>query len=214
MERKHMTGVILAGGEGKRLGRDKTEIVLAREESVIENIISKLSTSFEELLMVTSQKKYTHYAHHFAHLKVKIHTDIFDARGAIAGVHSGLHHASHQYSFFVGCDMPFLNLSLIDYFKQVADGNDVVVAQCEAGYEPLHAMYSKSCIPYLTKLIHNNNLRIYDFYPDVRSRIVRDDEVLRYDPERLSFFNINTRQALHEAHKIHQSLVKRENCTL
>ena len=68
MERKHMTGVILAGGEGKRLGRDKTEIVLAREESVIENIISKLSTSFEELLMITSQKKYTHYAHRFAHL--------------------------------------------------------------------------------------------------------------------------------------------------
>ena len=69
MEKKQMTGVILAGGEGKRLGRDKTEIVLAREESVIETIISKLSTSFEELLMITSQKKYTHYTHRFAHLK-------------------------------------------------------------------------------------------------------------------------------------------------
>jgi len=214
MERKHMTGVILAGGEGKRLGRDKTEIVLAREESVIENIISKLSTSFEELLMITSQKNYSHYTHRFAHLKVQIHTDIFDGRGAIGGVHSGLHHASHHYAFFVGCDMPFLNLSLIDYFKQIADGNDAVVAQCESGYEPLHAIYSKVCIPYLTKLIRHNNLRIYDFYPDVRSRIVRDDEVRRYDPEKLSFFNINTRQALHEAHIIHQSLVKREHCTL
>jgi len=209
-----MTGVILAGGEGKRLGRDKTEIVLAREESVIETISSKLSTSFEELLMITSQKNYTHYAHRFAHLKVKIHTDIFDARGAIAGVHSGLHHALHQHSFFVGCDMPFLNLSLIDYFKQIVDGNDVVVAQCESGYEPLHAIYSKSCIPYLTKLIQNNNLRIYDFYPEVRTRIVQEDEVARYDPEKLSFFNINTRQALNEAHKIHKSLVKRENFTL
>ena len=214
MERKHMTGVILAGGEGKRLGRDKTEIVLARQESVIETISSKLSTSFEELLMITSQKKYTHYAHRFAHLKVKIHTDIFDARGAIAGVHSGLHHASHQHSFFVGCDMPFLNLSLIDYFKQIVDGNDVVVTQCESGYEPLHAIYSKSCIPYLTKLIQNNNLRIYDFYPEVRTRIVQEDEVARYDPEKLSFFNINTRQALNEAPKIHKSLKKRGNCTL
>jgi len=214
MERKHMTGVILAGGEGKRLGRDKTEIVLAREESVIETIISKLSASFEELLMVTSEKKKAHYTQRFSHLKLKIHTDIFDARGAIAGVHSGLCHASHHYSFFVGCDMPFLNLSLIDYFKQIADGNDVVVAQCASGYEPLHAIYAKSCIPYLTKLIQNNNLRIYDFYPDVRSRIVREDEVKRYDPDKLSFFNINTRQALHEAHRIHKSLVQGEHCML
>ncbi|MBW1824515.1 MAG: NTP transferase domain-containing protein [Deltaproteobacteria bacterium] len=111
IDNKHMTGVILAGGEGKRLGRDKTEIVLAREESVIETIISKLSTSFEELLMVTSKKKKAHYMQRFSHLNVKIHTDIFDALGALAGVHSGLHHISHQHSFFVGCDMPFLNLS-------------------------------------------------------------------------------------------------------
>jgi molybdopterin-guanine dinucleotide biosynthesis protein A len=75
-------------------------------------------------------------------------------------------------------------------------------------------MYSKSCIPYLTKLIQNNNLRIYDFYPEVRSRIVQDEEVARYDPEKLSFFNINTWQELNEANKINKLLVKREHCTL
>lgn len=214
MEFKPMTGVILAGGEGKRLGSDKTEIVLAREESVMEMIISKMNASFEELLIITSESKKEHYKQRFSHLRVSIHADIFDVRGAIAGVHSGLYHASHHYSFFVGCDMPFLNFPLIDYFKQIAEGNDVVVAQSASGYEPLHAIYSKSCIPYLTKLIGDKNLRIYDFYPEVGTRIVLEDEVARYDPERLSFFNINTRQALHEAHQIYKSLAQRENCTL
>jgi molybdopterin-guanine dinucleotide biosynthesis protein A len=209
MERKHMTGVILAGGEGKRLGRDKTEIVIERE-SLIETIIAKLSTSFEELLVITSKKKYTHYAHRFAHLKVKVYTDIFDKRGSIAGVHSGLHHASHQHAFFVGCDMPFLNLFLIDYFKQLADGNDVVVAQCVSGYEPLHAIYSKRCMGYLEKLMQSNNLRIYDFYDEVKLHIVGEEEIESYDPGKLSFFNINTEQALYEALKIQQFLTDRE----
>jgi molybdopterin-guanine dinucleotide biosynthesis protein A len=209
MERKHMTGVILAGGEGKRLGRDKTELVID-SESLIETIIAKLSTLFEELLMITSKRKYTHYAHRFAHLKVKIHTDIFNIRGSIAGVHSGLHHASHQHSFFVGCDMPFLNLSLIDYFTQIAEGNDVVVAQCASGFEPLHAIYSKRCMSYLEKLMQSNNLRIYDFYDEVKLHIVREDETERYDPGKLSFFNINTKQALYEALIIQESLTDRE----
>ncbi len=205
-----MTGVILAGGEGKRLGRDKTEIVIDRE-SLIEKIISKLEKSFEEILLITSVKKCTHYTDRFSHLKVKIHSDIYDGKGAIAGVHSGLHHSSHQHSFFVGCDMPFLNIPLIEYFKQLAVGNDVVVAQCEAGYEPLHAVYSKRCMIYLEKLMKKNNLRIYDFYDEVKTRIVREDEIGKYDPEKLSFFNINTEEALSEAIKIQKKITSKEN---
>ena len=67
MESRHMTGVVLAGGEGKRLGRDKAEIVI-ESESLIETIISKLKTSFEEILIITLKNKYAHYAHRFAHL--------------------------------------------------------------------------------------------------------------------------------------------------
>jgi molybdopterin-guanine dinucleotide biosynthesis protein A len=99
---------------------------------------------------------------------------------------------------------------LIDYFKQIADENDVVVAQCVSGYEPLHAIYSKRCMPYLEKLMQNNNLRIYDFYDEVKLHIVGEEEIESYDPGKLSFFNINTEQALYEALKIQQFLTDRE----
>jgi len=208
--RKKMTGVILAGGEGKRLGLDKTEIVIARE-LLIETIISKLRESFEEIVLITSKNKLKKYTSRFSHLNVKIYTDIFDEKGAIAGIHSGLYHSSNYHSFFVGCDMPFLNPSLIDYFKQISDSNDVVVAQCESGFEPLHAVYSKRCMSYLEKLIQSNNLRIYDFYDEVKLRIVKEDEIERHDPQKLCFFNINTEKSLHEAIKIQKSLTNREN---
>lgn len=212
MDTVRMTGVILAGGEGRRLGSDKTEIVLARE-SLLETIITKLSTSFEEILIITSQKKQTPYADRFSWRGVKVYPDIFEARGAIAGVHSGLVHASYEYCFFAGCDMPFLNLSLIGYFKQLAPGNDAVVAQWAAGYEPLHAVYSKRCLSPVAGLIQGNNLRIYDFYPEVRLRTVQEEEITRFDPLKLSFFNINTQQALREAYTIHRSLERGENYT-
>jgi molybdopterin-guanine dinucleotide biosynthesis protein A len=210
VEGKHMTGVILAGGEGKRLGRDKTEIVI-EGALLIEGIVSKLRKSFEEILLITSKKKLQHCSSRFSHLDIKIYADIFDGTGSIAGVHSGLYHSSHSHAFFVGCDMPFLNLSLIDYFKQITDENDVVVAQCEAGFEPLHTIYSKRCMTYLEKLIQSKNLRIYDFYDEVKIRIVREDERERYDPLKICFFNINTEETLHEAIKIQNSLTNREN---
>ena len=204
-----MTGVILAGGEGKRLGRDKTAIVIDRE-LLIETILSKLKESFEEILLITSKKKLKNYTSRFSHLNVKIYADIFDGKGSVAGVHSGLCHSSNYHSFFVGCDMPFLNPSLIEYFKQITEGNDVVVAQCASGFEPLHAVYSKKCMSYLEKLIQSNNLRIYDFYDEVKLRIVREDEIEKHGPQKLCFFNINTEEALHEAIKLQKSLSNRE----
>lgn len=200
-----MTGIILTGGEGKRFGKDKTEIKL-NGELLIERIVSTLRKSFGEVLIITTEKKLKIYERNLSGLNVKVYPDVFPEKGAIGGIHSGLIFSSNYHSFFVGCDMPFLNSSLIEYFKKISEGNDVVAAKFESGFEPLHAVYSKRCISYIEDMIKKDNLRIFDFYNKVKLRIVREDEIRRYDPEKLSFFNINTEEDLKEAIYILQRL--------
>ncbi|MEW6455481.1 MAG: molybdenum cofactor guanylyltransferase [Acidobacteriota bacterium] len=205
-----MTGIILAGGEGKRFRKDKAEIKL-NGELLIERIVSKLRKSFKEVLIITSEKKLKGYERNFSGSDVKIYPDIYSEKGAIGGIYSGLNFSSSYHSFFAGCDMPFLNLSLIEYFKNISEGNDVVVAKFKSGFEPLHAVYSKRCINYIEDLIKKDNLRIFDFFNEVKLRIVKEDEIRRYDPEKLSFFNINTEEDLNKAIKIQKLLNKKKS---
>ncbi len=202
-----MTGVILAGGVGRRLGKDKAKIEL-EGELLIERVLSKLRDSFEETLIITSVEKLKDYKRNFSRSNVKIFSDIFPNKGAIGGIYTGLRFSTSFYSFFFGCDMPFLNQSLIDYFKSISEGYDIVVAKLEYGFEPLHAIYSKRCIYYIENLIKNDNLRIFDFYNYVRVRTVQEYEIKKYDPQMLSFFNINTEEDLKEAIKIMKLLIK------
>ena len=64
--------------------------------------------------------------------------------------------------------------------------------------EPLHAVYSKNCIAPIQKLLERGNHRIIDFFPQVKVKYV-EEELNRFDPEHLSFFNINTQNDLDKA---------------
>lgn len=186
-----MTGIILAGGEGKRLGKDKAAIML-NGELLVSKIVSTLKKVFKEVLIITSEEKLESYKSILSGQNIKIYPDIYQQKGALGGIHSGLKFSSSFHSFFAGCDMPFLNLSLIEYFKEISKAYDVVVAKLESRFEPLHAVYSKNCLPYIEDLIKKDNLRIFDFYDKVKLRIIGEDEIERYDSKKLSFFNINT----------------------
>ncbi|MGQ9618290.1 MAG: molybdenum cofactor guanylyltransferase [Candidatus Aminicenantia bacterium] len=202
-----MTGIILAGGEGKRLGKDKALIKL-NSELLVKRILSILRESFEEVLIITSEEKLKIFERNLSGLNVKICPDIYNKKGALGGIHTGLNFSSNFHSFFVGCDTPFLNFHLIEYFKEISDGNDVVVAKFNSKFETLHAVYSKKCIVYIEELIKKDNLRIFDFYDKVKLRIVDEIEVRRYDPKKLSFFNINTKEDLKKAIMIYRLLKK------
>lgn len=73
--------------------------------------------------------------------------------------------------------------------------------------EPLHAVYSKNCTGPMKNLIERGNLKITDFFDLVKVRYVGKEELDRFDPQRLSFFNINTEDDLKKA----RMLAAREN---
>lgn len=187
-------GVILAGGESRRFGRDKALVILGKKR-LIEYGLDLLRSIFEEVLIIANQPR------QFQFLDVPIACDVIRGAGSLGGVLTGLIHAKAEKCFIVACDMPFLNPSFIRSLVDRADRYDVVVPVVKGEPEPLHAVYSKRCIGPIAKRILEKDYRIINFYTRVTTLQVKEEEWLHLDPERLSFLNINTPSDFEDALK-------------
>jgi molybdopterin-guanine dinucleotide biosynthesis protein A len=135
-------------------------------------------------------------------LKGKVIVDLYPGKGALGGIYTGLADADSFYSLVVGCDMPFLNRDLLRYLIGLAPGFDAVVPEINNMYEPLHAVYSKGCLAPINELIGQNRLGISQLFNLVKTRYVGKDKIAKFDPQFLSFFNVNTQDDLEKARKL------------
>lgn len=177
------------------MGIDKAFLQVGGEV-LIEGIIRKLSQLSQEIMIVSdSPLRYERF-------KVKLVEDIHPGKGALGGIHSGLKEAGSFHSLVVACDMPFLNLPLLDYMLTLRFGYDVVLPRIGEYREALHTIYSKRCLLPIEKQLEKGRLKILDFLPRVCVRYVEEEEIALHDPEHLSCFNINTVADLALARKI------------
>jgi molybdenum cofactor guanylyltransferase len=189
VERTPISGIILSGGKSTRMGKNKAFIEIGGIP-IIERIHAIFSSLFQEVLIITDEKEL------FGHLKATIHSDLIPNQGAVAGLYTGLLLASSPYSFCVACDMPFLKKPLIEYLTGQIDGYEAIVPRTKDGLQPLHAIYSKSCLGAIQTIMERKNPKIIDFYPWVKVRFVEEEEFRLLDPTNESFININTPEDL------------------
>jgi len=74
---------------------------------------------------------------------------------------------------------------------EICDNHDVVIPRLDSRLEPLHAIYSKHCLTPIREQLDTGELAVRHFLKRVRVRYLETEEIERFDPERLSFFNIN-----------------------
>ena len=193
-----ITSIILAGGRSSRLGREKLAEVIAGK-SLIERAVSTLISLSQEILIVISQKQARSSLSLYTYPEAKTVLDLYPGKGSLIGIYTGLVNSTNFLNLVVACDMPFLNLDLLHYMVKVAPGFDVVIPRIDDQMEPLHAVYSKNCIEPMESLIKQDNLKVTAFFDSVKVRYIGKEELDRFDPERLSFFNINTEADLKRA---------------
>jgi molybdopterin-guanine dinucleotide biosynthesis protein A len=182
--------IVLAGGKGTRLGRNKV-IEKIGNQSLLERVVSNLSTINKEIIVVTAQDSFLPQLTKYPY--VKIVKDIYPGKGSLGGIYTGLVSSASLYNLVVACDMPFLNLDLIKYMFSIENDFDVVIPKVvDDILEPLHAVYSKNCIDKIALLLIQNRLSILELFPMVRVRYVDISEIDLFDKKHLSFFNINT----------------------
>ena len=189
-----VTGVLLAGGNSSRMGRNKALMPLAGQR-LVDRALAVLRSVLDELLMVTNSPDL------YADLGVRMVPDLVTGKGALGGIHSAIHHAAESHCLVVACDMPFLNAGVLRYLVDQRAGYDVVVPNVNGRPQPLHAVYGKACLQPIARRLESDRLHVVGFFPDVRVREVRADELAVFDPEGLSFRNLNTPEEFAEAER-------------
>ena len=188
--------IVLAGGKGLRLGRDKAQETVGNSD-LLQRVVSQLSSFSNDIIIVTARGK--SLSQFIGCPRFRIVADAYSGKGALVGLGTGLAASNSWYNLVVACDMPFLNQALLRYMIQLSAGFDLVVPRVGKLVEPLHAVYSKSCLAPIERLLSQGDLRVRALFDLVKVRYVEADEIDSFDPKHLSFFNINTEADLERA---------------
>ncbi|MBI5778184.1 MAG: molybdenum cofactor guanylyltransferase [Planctomycetes bacterium] len=180
MTNNKITAVILCGGQSKRIGRNKAFLKIDNKP-FIEIIINKLQGLFQKIIISAKQPAPYRY---LKSAKVVIVNDRSKILGSLVGIYSALKKSPTEYIFVIAVDMPNIETKLIKRLLRNYKGYDVVIPETRKGLEPLCAVYSKKCSPFIQEQIRQGNYKIIDFFDKAKVKTIR----LNRD----GLFNVNT----------------------
>jgi molybdopterin-guanine dinucleotide biosynthesis protein A len=196
-----LTVCIQAGGQSSRMGEDKAlKTFLGRP--LIQHVIERLSAIADELIVTTNRPE------DYRFLNLHLFPDLRPGRGALGGLYTAIASAKNPIVAVVACDMPFASSTLIEAASKllIKEEADVVIARSEEVYEPLHAVYRReTCLPAIEAAIDADQWKVIAWFPQVKVRVLTPDEIKRYDPSGLAFWNVNTPEEFSKAEEIAQS---------
>lgn len=179
-----MTCAILAGGQSKRMGKDKATMDINRK-ALINLVYDKAKEVFQNIIIISNNHKA------IEGIEAPIVPDIIPARSPSVGIASALLYANTPYVFILACDMPFISVEAIKYMVNEVNGEDIIIPRTKLGLEPLHAIYNRSCMAPLFRLIEQNKFKVRDLLPFVRVRELGWEPCFIKDGASV-FTNINT----------------------
>jgi molybdopterin-guanine dinucleotide biosynthesis protein A len=194
------TVAVLAGGKSSRMGTDKSFVPLLGRP-MIEHVLARLADlgQSETILIVNRPDDY-------AHLGLPMFGDVIPDKGSLGGIYSAIHYSPSDSTLVLACDMPLVNPPLLRYMIALRDEEggpyDVIVPRVEDHPQGLHAIYSRSCLEPIRECIGADRLKVIGFYDRMRVRYLDVAEYARFDPQGLSFQNINTPDELRAAQRL------------
>ncbi len=185
----HMLSIVIqAGGQSRRMGKDKASIPFLRQ-TLIERVIQRILPLADEILVTTNNPQSLSF------LPYPLVPDIFPGRGALGGVYTALKAASHPLVALVACDMPFVNPGLLDAQRNslLTRAVDLVIPNIDGAMEPFHAVYRReTCLPHVLQAIQDDQWRVDSWFKHVQIHYFYREETMKYDPRQMSFWNVNT----------------------
>jgi acetylornithine deacetylase/succinyl-diaminopimelate desuccinylase-like protein/molybdopterin-guanine dinucleotide biosynthesis protein A len=180
------TGVLLAGGAATRMGGVPKGLLRMGGETLAARSVGLFRRLFARAMVVANEPA------PYAALGVPVVPDAIRGRGAPGGLHAALAAAATPWVFAAGCDMPFLDADAIAFLAARREGADAVLVRFRGHVEPLHAFWSRGCLPVLERLLAEGEPSFRDLAGAVRTRIVEEEEWRAVDPAGRAFANANT----------------------
>jgi molybdenum cofactor guanylyltransferase len=180
-----VTGVILAGGQSRRMGRDKAFLPFGKG-LLIERVIEVVQQVTANVILITNTPE------RYQRFGLPMFSDVIAEAGSLGGIYTGLVSAKTPYSLCLACDMPFVKPTFLRFLCRTAAEADVVIPRNAEDFQPLCAVYSQVCRDPIRHKIEVGQLKITGFFDQVSVRVIDGDLLARYDPHDIMFFNANT----------------------
>ena len=145
--------------------RDKA-VLPAPGEPLIQTILNQVEGAFDEIIISIAKGRRYDF---LPYLQVE---DAVEGQGPLAGILSGLRAARNEIGLVAACDMPQLNLDFLAELIETSDRYEVVVPRTSKGLEPLLAVYKKSVIPRIEKLLASSERSVLALFDLCRTKYV------------------------------------------
>ena len=185
-----------AGGSSTRMGQDKG-LVNFQGQTMAGYILDQIDGFGDETYVISNQPEA------YRQFNLPVYVDAMPGMGALGGIYTALFYAKFDVCLLLACDMPFVNLPLVEKLIDQSSGYDAVIPRIGTipRPEPFKAVYRKTCLGPIKESLTGGQLRIRDFFEDVNVHYFDEEEIIKFDPEKLSFTNANTPDELLAAEK-------------
>ncbi len=192
-----LTGVILAGGKSKRLGRDKA-LETFNGEPLILKVISSIETLVDEIILVVNDDK---RKNDFSFMKnVTFATDKFSDAGSLGGIYTGLHESNNLNALFLACDMPFISMNILSLLiNKIQLNPDIIIPEYNGFKQSTHAIYNKNCLPVIKNQLKRGEYKISKIFKKCNTLLINEHEINQCEKDTKSFYNINYEYELEKA---------------
>ncbi|OGA29345.1 MAG: molybdenum cofactor guanylyltransferase MobA [Betaproteobacteria bacterium RIFCSPLOWO2_02_FULL_68_150] len=181
-----VTGVVLAGGQGRRMGGVDKGLQPFRGKPLAQWAIERFAPQVDELIINANQnaEAYARCGHRV------VPDELTGFAGPLAGLHAGLKAAGGEFVATVPCDSPFLPSDLVARLRCALGDNDLAVAKTGSQAHPVFALARRSVLPHLEAYLARGGRKIDDWYATLK--VVE----VAFDDEAEAFRNLNTREEL------------------
>ena len=186
-----ITGLVLAGGQGRRMGSIDKGLVPLKGRPMVRHVVDRLAPQVDEIIINANQ-----HLEEYGALGFTVISDAISGfAGPLAGLQVALQHATHPLVATVPCDSPFLPADLVARLHAAlqAQDSDVAVARTFAQPHPVFALVRRAVLPHLTRYLEGGGRKIDAWYASL------DTIEVAFDDEAEAFRNINTANELAQA---------------
>ena len=189
-KKTEISAFVLSGGKSSRIGTNKA-LLQVEGKPLIQRLVDLLDPIFSEVVISSNEPDLYNFT------RKKIIQDIYSARGPLAGIHSALKFTNTSKNFIISCDLPLINIEIINYIVDFQSQKDIILPMADGRIQQLCGIYSKNIFNEVEELLIESNQKnskmkgsIYELMDRVPTEIVEVDKLDFYYPD--LFLNINT----------------------
>ena len=192
-----ITGIILSGGKSKRMGLNKSLLKIG-DITIIERVTDIMESVFAEVILIANEPDIYDF------LDLPIYSDIFENKGPLGGIHSGLVNSKTNKNFIISCDIPLINEGLIKSIINFPTNKPITVPKADGFIQQLCGLYSKAVIQEVENILKesdneevrnaeqkNRKCKVHHLIDTVPAEIITEVETLNGYIPRI-FHNMNT----------------------